>query len=85
MCTDVPIKGEEGVFVLMCLSKERRGLFVLRRLCVLMCLSKGRRGVRTDVTIKGEEGVVRTDVPIKGEEGLCVLMCLSKGGGGCSY
>ena len=58
----MPIKGEEGVFV-------------LRKLCVLMCLSKGRRGVRTDVSIKGEEGVVRTeevvctDVPIKGEEG----------------
>ena len=33
---------------------------------VLMCLSKGRRGVRTDM-------------PIKGEEGVFVLICLSKG------
>ena len=36
MCTDVPIKGGRGLFILMCLSKGTRGL------CVHICLSKGR-------------------------------------------
>ena len=33
---------------------------------------RGGGGVRTDVPIKGEEGVVCTLVPIKGEEGVDV-------------
>ena len=66
----VPIKGEEGVFLLMCLSKGRRGL----------CEGV----VRTDVPIKEEERVVRTLVPIK-ENGCAYSCAYQRGGVGCSY
>ena len=57
------------------LSKGRRGL------CVLIAYQRGGGGVRLS---KGRRGV-RTDVPIKGEEGLFVLMCLAKARRGCVY
>ena len=44
MRTDVPIKGEEGVCVLMCLSKGRRGVHT-------------DVPIKGDVPIIGEEGL----------------------------